>query len=303
MRFYERKYIRNVFKISFFSLFLLISIVYGQSSEMSQEEIDYYIGIGIQPILVPEQEGTLRQGNYLIPHDIVIQKGKTLTIEAGTNIFLSANAMVVVNGTLNCMGTEHSPVAFRKLDNQKYFRVPEPTAENRWDGIYLSDSAKLWMTNTIVSESKYGIVVSGKDVIMAFDSTVFIDNKFQNVKIGNRILKVTENSPLVFHYPEQEGEFIESAVVKYATESIQEQRKKIFKTAYPRIRITMGSIAIGGAVIGGGGYYVYDKYYKQYKATKDKKYITYSDIGTASAVIGAALFGAGLIGFSWTFFF
>ncbi|MCX7727099.1 MAG: hypothetical protein N2053_09660, partial [Chitinispirillaceae bacterium] len=65
MRIYGRKYkkSKNVCRGMLFYLVLFISfvLVNGQSSEMSQEEIDYYIGIGIQPILVPEQEGTLQE--------------------------------------------------------------------------------------------------------------------------------------------------------------------------------------------------------------------------------------------------
>ncbi|MBN1577359.1 MAG: hypothetical protein JW913_12445, partial [Chitinispirillaceae bacterium] len=212
-------------------------------------------------------------------------------------------AMLVVNGTLVCSGTGEAPVVFRKLDNRNYFQPIDPRVETRWDGIYLPDSAKLTMSNTIISDSKYGIVVSGKDVAMAFDSVSFTNNKFQNVKIGERMMKIAENSPIVFHYPEQEGVFVEPVAVQNATETIQQKKGGRHETAYPRLRTGMGITAGAGLVLGVVGVAIYKKYSTNTPDIPDEQLRTKSNVGRVATIGGAILFGVGAVGFVWTFFY
>ncbi len=269
-----------------------------------ERELAYYRGIGIQPLVEATQSGELAPGTYLIPHDLLIEKGKVLTIFAGSTILFTQNAMLVVNGKLVCSGTAEAPIVFRRLDNQKYFQPIDSRVEIRWDGIYLPDSAKLEMKNTIVSDSKYGIVISGKDVAMVFDSVLFINNKFQNVKIGNQVMKIDENTPVVFRYPEQRGVFVEPAVVKYATETIQNKKgKKQHKTNYPKLRVSMGIMGIAGLAGGIAGVVAHKKYSESYEKKKDEGDLEMSKAGRIAAAGGAVLFGIGAAGFTWTFFY
>lgn len=284
-------------------LFCLFPAV-SQRANSQDEVIQFYRDAGIQPLINSEQEGDLSPGTYLVPHDIMIPKGKVMTIFPGTKILFIQNAMLVVNGTLVCSGTGESPVMFRKLDNADYFQPIDPRIETRWDGIYLPDSARLKMSNTIISDSKYGIVVSGKDVSMTFDAVRFVNNKFQNVKIGDRIMKISENSPVIFHYPEQQGVFVEPATVQNATETIQQKRRSMHETAYPQLRIGMGIAGGVGLVMAASGVAVFRKYTTLYENNPNEKhYRTYLNTGRGAAVGGAILFGAGAVGFTWTFFY
>ena len=283
---------------------IFIGVFSGNAQQITrqQQEIEYYRGVGILPLTGGINNDNLAPGSYLIPQDIMIEKGKQLTIFAGTTIYFTQNAMLVVNGKLVCSGSADAPIVFRKLDNQKYFEPIDTRVETRWDGIYLPDSAQLEMNHTVVSDSKYGIVISGKDVSMIFNSVLFTNNKFQNVKIGNRELKINENTPIVFRYPEQQGVFEEPALVKYATETIQNDRKR-FETAYPQLRISMAIAGIIGLGVGITGITLSNKYYDEFEKTEDKDYEEKASAGRIAAVSGSLLFGVGVIGFTWTLFF
>ena len=277
--------------------------VHAQSAEQ-QKQIDYYRGEGIQPLFGGAQEGDLAPGTYLFPHDIMIEKGKTMTLFPGTKILFTQNAMLVVNGTLICSGTGEAPIVFQRLDNSLYYQPIDERVETRWDGLYLPDSAACRMNNTVISDSKYGIVVSGKDVSMSFDSVRFVNNKFQNVKIGNRMMKIAENSPIVFRYPEQEGVFVEPAAVLNATESIQMKQRERHVTAYPQLRVVMAIAAGAGLASGITGACLVGKYSPLRNDEKHgDTYTTYANAGRIAGTAGGLLFGVGVIGFVWTLFF
>lgn len=287
-------------------LFLVVVTVpvLAQEDDEVQKKITFYQRKGIQPLLGGMKEGEIAAGTYLIPHDIMIEKGKTLTLAAGAKILFTQNALLVVNGTLICAGTPSQPVSFNKLNNEWYYRPIDPRIETRWDGIYLPDSAVCKMSNTIITNSKYGIVVSGKDVSMAFDAVRFTNNKFQNVKIGNRVMKISENAPIKFNYPEQQGIFVEPAAVVNATETIQAKRLDKPQTSYPALRIGMGVTGGIGLACGAAGYYIVRKHLSGVdRETLTDDVIAKANTGRAVGITGAILFGVGATGFVWTFFF
>jgi hypothetical protein len=294
--------------LKFFFLSLMVFWASGFSqSENQLDEINYYRGKGIQPLPGGIGDGNLAPGTYLFPNDILIEKGNTMNLVPGTTILFTQNAMLVVNGSLVCSGTMEAPVVFRRLDNSLYYQPIDSRVETRWDGIYLPDSANCKMSNTVVSDSKYGIVISGKDVSMSFDSVRFVNNKFQNVKIGNQTMKISENTPIVFNYPEQQGVFVEPAAVLNATESIQSKRSQPRHTTYPKLRVGMGITAAIGLVFSAGGAYLAYKYeplqYDQDSGEEIASNISRMKFGRIAGVTGGILFGIGTAGFVWTFFY
>ena len=300
-------HLRHVFIFStkrvFYFLLAFFSVAVAQQDEVRQK-IEYYRAKGIEPLLGGVQEGQLASGTYLIPHDIMIEKGKTLTLAPGTKILFTQNALLAVNGALICEGTASSPVTFDKLNNEWYYRPIDPRLETRWDGIYLPDSAVCRMKNTIVTNSKYGIVVSGKDVSMAFDSVIFTGNKFQNVKIGNQVMKISENSPVVFNYPEQRGVFVEPVAVVNATETIQANHLETHRTSYPALRIVMGITGGIGLVCGTAGFLMVRKSLAGVdEETISDEIVRKANAGRTVGITGAILFGIGTGGFVWTLFF
>jgi len=271
----------------------------------TESEIAHYRANGIQPLINSTQSGDFAPGTYLIPHDIMIEKGQTVNIFPGTTILFTQNAMLVVNGKLICTGTAEAPVQFKRLDNSLYPEPIDSRLDTRWDGIYLPDSARMKMRNTIISNSKYGIVVSGKDVLMVIDSVRFLNNKFQNIKIGEQVLKISQGTPIRFKHPEQKGVFIPPALVLRATETIQQRGDVPHQTNYPTLRLAMGIAGGAGLIAGIAGYTAFSKYSDDYRASrnrseKDYRYANYSAIAAGT---GACVFVIGAAGFTWTFFY
>ncbi len=94
---------------------------------------------------------------YVIIGGLQIDTSATLTIEAGTRIFLHADAPFLVDGTLIANGTKDEPVTFAgdRLD-EDYKDLPAA-----WPGIYFRNSSKNnSLTHTIINAYQ-GIVATG----------------------------------------------------------------------------------------------------------------------------------------------
>jgi len=294
---------RNLHDALFFFPALFVLVAFCSTSAQTENEIKFYRDNGIQPLINGSQYGDYAPGVYLIPHDIVIEKGRTMTIFPGTTILFSQNAMLVVNGKLICTGTSEAPVVFRRLDNEQYFEPLDPRLDTRWDGIYLPDSAQCTMENTIISDSKYGIVISGKNVSMILDSVQFLNNKFQNVKIGDRMMKISPGSLINYKYPEQQGVFIPPAKIMTATETIQQKKEEPRQTSYPKLRIGMGILGGVGLAAAVTGFTMYTKYHDSYLETEDSRDKSLSRASAIAAGTGIVMFGVGTTGFVLTFFY
>lgn len=95
---------------------------------------------------------------YVIIGGIQIDSNATLTIEAGTKIFLHADAPFLVDGSLKANGTKDEPVTFAgdRLD-QDYKDLPAS-----WPGIYFrSSSENNSLTHAIIKNAYQGIVATG----------------------------------------------------------------------------------------------------------------------------------------------
>ncbi len=95
---------------------------------------------------------------YVIIGGIQIDSNATLTIEAGTKIFLHADAPFLVDGSLKSTGTKDEPAIFAgdRLD-QDYKDLPAS-----WPGIYFRISSKNnSLVHTIIKNAYQGIVATG----------------------------------------------------------------------------------------------------------------------------------------------
>ncbi len=92
---------------------------------------------------------------YVILGGIQIDTGATLNIEAGTKIYLHANAPFLVDGTLMAKGTKEEPVIFTgdRLD-EDYKDLPAS-----WPGIYFRNTSENnSMVHTIIKNAYQGII-------------------------------------------------------------------------------------------------------------------------------------------------
>ena len=93
---------------------------------------------------------------YVILGGIQVDTGKTLQIEAGTKIYLHADAPFLVDGTLIVHGTKNEPVIFAgdRLDAD-YKDLPAG-----WPGIYFRNSSENnSMVHSIIKNAYQGLIV------------------------------------------------------------------------------------------------------------------------------------------------
>ncbi|MEM7261901.1 MAG: lamin tail domain-containing protein [Planctomycetota bacterium] len=69
-------------------------------------------------------------GPYLVPRDVTISRGRTLTVEAGTELQFAGDAQLIVDGRLVARGTDESPILWTPFD-----------CDRDWRGIHFSDVA------------------------------------------------------------------------------------------------------------------------------------------------------------------
>ena len=118
---------------------------------------------------------------YVILGGVVIDAGSTLTISSGTHIYCHADAPILVDGTLQVLGTKSAPVIFKgdRLDAD-YNSFPAA-----WPGIFFkSNSVNNVMKFALVQNAYEAIVVEGmpsnSNPKLILSQTI-IDNSF---KIG-----------------------------------------------------------------------------------------------------------------------
>lgn len=63
---------------------------------------------------VVSESATLKKGNWYFDQDVTVAAGVTLTIEAGATIYLDPGKKLIVNGTLNAVGTSSSGITFNR---------------------------------------------------------------------------------------------------------------------------------------------------------------------------------------------
>lgn len=98
---------------------------------------------------------------YQIYDSIIVAKGVTLTIDAGTTLYFHDKAMMRVDGTLVCNGTPEEFIAFRgdRTDNV-VGKINYEIMSGQWGGVTFSPSSRNnMMSHTNVRNSSYGVQV------------------------------------------------------------------------------------------------------------------------------------------------
>jgi hypothetical protein len=156
-------------------------------------EAEFYRAKGLQPLIDTSQDGDYSATDYLATHDIVVDKGKVLTLFPGSRVLFTKDTRLIVKGKLVCQGTVAKPVSFGALDNADYFYPIGPEIEARWEGIVLTDSGEIELALAHIDNSKYGITVQTRGSILVLDSVRFVNNKYWNLSIGGDSVLVYSN--------------------------------------------------------------------------------------------------------------
>lgn len=105
------------------------------------------------------------QRPYLVFGYIHIPEGKTLTIGAGTKIFMHSGANIIADGKLIIDGTPDNPVEIRgdRFDNiNDVAQTPYSQMPNQWGGIYLQNPAESHkISNARIHGMSTGIMLVG----------------------------------------------------------------------------------------------------------------------------------------------
>lgn len=140
------------------------------------------------------------KGPYYITGQLIIEKGNTLTIEAGTEVYFkktptkNENGLIIVEGNLIANGSEEARIIFRPYD--------ETSSKGSWSGIYVGkkgsidlnytdiDKAGFWSGAAIYSEGRVSIGnsnitnTSGNGITAFGDISVIKSKIDSNEKIG-----------------------------------------------------------------------------------------------------------------------
>lgn len=137
------------------------------------------------------------QRPYRVMDSLVVEKGATLTLEAGSTLLFHQNARLIVHGRLVIAGTLDQPITLRgdRMDNmfehQPYDRTP-----GLWGGVELkSDSYNNQINYADIHSGKFGIRIDSSDVsklkLTLENSAIHtvtehgLDIRMSQVKIGN----------------------------------------------------------------------------------------------------------------------
>lgn len=309
-----------------FPLFLipLLLLHTTATAQFTDEESEFYMQKGIIPFLAQQQDGDYSQGIYLVPHDLTVETGKVMTIMPGSTILFKKDTKIIVKGKLVLKGSTDQRIILRKLDNDMYLNPFSPEMEMPWDGIYIQENGELEASYTNIGGSKYGFSASRKAAIFLLDSVLFIDNKYQNATVGSEILPFENNKLYFYNLAQNKKEPVPMVYIdtvkmpQYIPPPAQPQSVQMIESkpkASKRVihfRVVSGAVALAGAIMGGGSYYVNDTYYKKYDKYRSPgiddpekvgKYETYAKTGRAGLITGAALAAVGLSCLTLTFLF
>jgi len=95
---------------------------------------------------------------YLIYDSLVIGKGATVEIGAGSVFYMYNNAQLIVNGTIKVSGTVENPVVFRGSRTDYMITIPYDLIPGQWGGIrFAPDSYDNEMENVRIRNGKFGM--------------------------------------------------------------------------------------------------------------------------------------------------
>lgn len=300
-------------------LLLLPAMVLAQFTD---EESEYYMQRGITPFIDQQQDGDYSQGIYLVPHDLTVEAGKVMTIMPGSTILFKKDTKIIVKGKLVLKGSESHRVLLRKLDHDMYINPFAPDIEIPWDGVYVQDGGELEARYTHVCDSKYGLSASRKAAIFLLDSVLFSNNKYQNATVGVEVLSFEDNQLCFYNLAQNKAEPVPMVYIDTVklpqyippppVPAGEPEKKPVVSKRKIHLRVTSGTVALAGIIMGAGSFYVNDTYYKKYDRMRTPgvhdpekvgRYEVYAKTGMAGVITGALLTAIGLSGLTLTFLF
>ncbi len=137
---------------------ILFTLESGVSQEIVLEALGQDVIFMYSPRISIDTEWTSIKP-YVIYDSLIVDKGATLTLQRGVNLYFHSGAYVGVYGQLACIGTIEEPVVFRSDRTDKIFPyLPYDRMSAEWEGIILyPESGNNLFDNVDIHGGKYGI--------------------------------------------------------------------------------------------------------------------------------------------------
>ncbi len=116
---------------------------------------------------------------YQVFDSLVVEKGVTLTLPAGTELFMHDAARIKVYGTLRMEGTAEKPVSVTG-DRSGYVAasIPYEIMSGQWGGIeFAPESRDNFISHATIRNSEWGMIVDGAD-----NSLRIVNSQIRNTK-------------------------------------------------------------------------------------------------------------------------
>jgi hypothetical protein len=135
---------------------------------------------------------------YKITSDLVVEKGKALTIKAGSILLFKQFTGLQVEGSIIVEGTKENPVVFTSINDGKYNdSATSPPQAFDWNGLTITKNAKnIKMSNFLLSYSVFGLKCQSEDITVI--NGIFNSNGQFNMTVNGQIQKVLESFPFNF---------------------------------------------------------------------------------------------------------
>jgi hypothetical protein len=302
-------------RIFFTGLLLITLININYAGNLSADEENFYKNKGYT-ILYGQKEGVLPGLPYLICDTLKICKGTSLVFESGALISLLENACIIVEGSLYCKGANRGLITFAGLSADKYYQKIDTQKEFRWTGIVLLDSAKAELRYCSITGSRQGIEISHPGCSILCENVALRDNVPNSFSFAGRNVPVKEGnffsidltgrdaltSLSVFKEEQQEKEIRKSSI------STDKKKSPVIKPLRWAFGITAGAGFVAGIAGWAVNSYYYDKYLhatdpSKYSPQDVSRFEKYAKTGKIAGIVGAAISGAGLAGFTLTMVF
>ncbi|GHT02621.1 hypothetical protein AGMMS49525_06380 [Bacteroidia bacterium] len=136
---------------------------------------------------------------YLIYDSLVVQAGATLTVSAGSRLYMHPDAEIIVHGTLQLLGTEENPVTIRGDRFDQMVGIPYDRIPGQWGGIYFdSESYNNVIEYAQIRNGSYGLIFAESDPLqpkLTMQNSVLTNFKGMLLRATNCLMSI-ENCEL-----------------------------------------------------------------------------------------------------------
>jgi hypothetical protein len=265
-----------------------------------------------QSYLSGELTGSLGPGDYIIPSNLYVRPGDTLTIQKGTALHFESYCGLIVRGVLICNGTVESPVIFTSIkDNPSDPLAGQPTPFD-WNGITAEEEAALLqLNNTDIRFSVFGLNIKAVSTTAILENVRFSNNGYRNLTRSGKIIMIELGASVNYLFEPAKEVNLTEAKKPGDEKKIKEAAPKPARNRLPVWKKTaLLSSGIGVAVgssLWAGGHYMAERTYRDYQKstvtsrTDNLREQTQALIPTRNA--GIVLASLSAAGFALTFSF